>query len=858
MAGKTIKGITIEIDGNTTKLGNALKAITNESKSIEKQLKSVDAALKLDPTNTDLLATKQRLLSDQIENTQKHLELLRQAQEKAAASAGNYDAWVAAYTPIQNQIDKTKKKLTELFAEQAKMERAGEIDTEPYRKLTAEIDELEESLKALQKEGKAVTDQFGAPISTREYEQLQTEIVLTESKLKEARKEADRVQDALEKIDSGELKDVAAAADDAADALDEAGNEAADFGDILKANVIADGAKAIVDGIKNVVEETKEYQKIMGSLEVSSAAQGYTIDQTNEAYKRLYSILADDQSAATTVANLQALNLEQSDLLNLIDNVTGAWAKYGDSIPIDSLAESINETIKSGKVTGTFADVLNWGTREGETFGVTLRANTEANKEWNDAVRSCETAEDYFNLALQSCNNEAERSCLVTTMMTNQGLAPMAEAWRENNEALVENNAANADMQEQLGELGETMMPLTTMLTEMLTKLLSWFNGLDAGTQRFIVVGAMLLAVLLPILNTISSISLKIGLLPAIFGGTSTSILNLSGIFSGLGSVISGLASSVIGGLGSAFSWLAANPIVIVVLAIGTIIAALIYLWNNCEAFREFWINLWNAITTAGSNTIQSFSSFLSQLGDLVMNGLYAIGENGYNIITAALTGAASAVQNTIQSASSAMGQLKDLIGTGLNNIASSVTSGLQTILGKVTSWGSNLRSKTSSAIDGVRNAVSSGLDRIKSLFKFEWSLPRIKLPHFYISGRFSLNPPSVPSFGVQWYAKGGILSGAQIFGSLGSNLLGGGEAGPEAVLPLSSFYSELRSILGSFLSAPAEQSDLSPLYRKLDDIYNRLARLQIVLDSGALVGETVDQMDAALAERQQLAARGV
>lgn len=847
MAGKTIKGITIEFDGVTTKLSKALQSITKESKSIEQQLKAVDAALKLDPANTELLATKQQLLGDQIETTEKKLDVLRQAQEKAAASAGNYDAWVAAYTPIQDQIEKTKKKLTELSAEQAKMERAGEIDTEPYRKLTAEIDELEDSLKALQKEGKAVTDQFGAPISTREYEQLQTEIVLTESKLKEARKEADHVQDALSKIDSGELKDVADAADGAADALDEAGNEAADFGDILKANVIADGAKAIVDGIKNVVEETKEYQKIMGSLEVSSAAQGYTTDQTAEAYKRLYSILADDQSAATTVANLQALNLEQNDLLAVIDNVIGAWAKYGDSIPIDSLAESVNETVKTGTVTGTLADVINWGTEELNTYGVALRENTSANEEWNEAVLNCKTAEDYFNLALQSCSSETERANLVSSMMANQGLSQMAEKWRENNEALVENNIANAEMQEQLGTLGETMMPLTTMLTEMLTMLLSWFNSLDTGTQKFIVVGAMLLTVLLPILNTISSISLKMGLLSAASGGTATSILNLSGIFSKLAPIISGLASNVVSGLGAAFSWLAANPVVLVAAGIAAIVAILIYLWNNCEAFREFWINLWDTITTAVSNTVQSFSSFLSQLGDLIMNGLFAIGENGYNIITSCLNSCISAVSNTIQSFTSFMEQLKSLISTGFSTVLSSFSS-----------WGNNLRSKASSILENVRSAISSGLEKVKNLFNFEWSLPHIKLPHFYISGNFSLNPLSVPTIGVEWYAKGGILNGAQIFGALGSTLLGGGEAGPEAVLPLSSFYGELSSILGSFLGAPAEQSDLSPLYQRLDDIYSRLSRLQIVLDSGTLVGETVDQMDAALAERQALAARGV
>ena len=133
MPGKNIKGITIELDGSTVKLGKALKNILGESKSLEKQLQQVEKALKLDPHNTDLLATKQRILGDQIENTAQHLEALRQAEAKAAASAANYDDWAAAYNPIQEQIEKTKKKLTELSAQQKKMKRVGDIDSDAYK-----------------------------------------------------------------------------------------------------------------------------------------------------------------------------------------------------------------------------------------------------------------------------------------------------------------------------------------------------------------------------------------------------------------------------------------------------------------------------------------------------------------------------------------------------------------------------------------------------------------------------------------------------------------------------------------------------------------------------------------------------
>lgn len=829
MAGKTIKGITIELAGSTVKLGKALKDVLGESKSLEKQLKSVDNALKLDPTNTELLAQKQRILGDQIENTSEHLELLRKAEEKAAVSLGNYDAWAAAYAPIQEQIDKTRKKLTELCAEQKKMERIGDIDTDAYRNLSAEIKDLEASLKDLHQQAKAVDEQFGEPISTREYEQLQTEIVLTEAKLNNARKEAAKVADTLDKIDSGELKDVSKAAKDAEESLEGAKKEAADFADVLKANMIADGAKAIAESMADVVEETKEYQKIMGSLEVSSELAGYTTHQTREAYEKLYGVLADDQSAATTLANLQALNLEQDNLLALIDNVIGGWAKYGDSIPIDSLAESVNETIKAGKVTGTFADILNWGAREGETYGVKLREATEANESWNDSVADATTAEDYFNLALQECSNETERTNLVLQAMADQGLSTIAQKWRENNEALVENNEANAQLQEQLGTLGETLMPITTILTEMLSKALGWFNGLDAGTQKFIIGAVLLTAVLTPLLSIGSNLLQGISAFMNISGGMPSLLSAVSGGFTGLSGVMNAL------------------PVLGVVAGIIAIGGSLLWLANNADAVKTVVSEDMAEVKAAQTEMATYTHDSLATQASYVQSACATMSE-----IWSGFWG------SVLSWGQGQLGNLKTIFTTGLSSIGSDFSAFCQKILGDITTWGSNMKTKASSAIDNVKNAISSGLERVKSLFNFEWNLPRIKLPHFNISGSFSLNPPSVPSFGVQWYAKGGILNGAQIFGTMGNTLLGGGEAGPEAVLPLSGFYSELRSILASFMGSSGDSLDLTGLYNRLDGIYDRLGRLQVVLDTGVLVGETVDQYDEALAAKQLLAERGV
>ena len=195
-------------------------------------------------------------------------------------------------------------------------------------------------------------------------------------------------------------------------------------------------AAGVLAGVTALVPATEEYRKIMGSLEVSSEMAGYTAEQTEETYKSLFGVLGDDQSAATTTANLQALGLSQEQLNQIVNGTIGAWAKYGDSIPIDGLAEAINETAKVGTVTGTFADVLNWAGK----------------------------SEDAFNEKLAACSTESERANLIMQELANQGLMQAGEKWKENNKNLVEGNEATAEFQEETAELADTVAPLITEL----------------------------------------------------------------------------------------------------------------------------------------------------------------------------------------------------------------------------------------------------------------------------------------------------------------------------------------------------------------------------------------------------------
>ena len=305
--------------------------------------------------------------------------------------------------------------------------------------LRREQEQQVEKVKALERAVKDAADAYGENDKrTDNYRQ----------QLNRAKKELIDMNDALDENEKY-LDEARKSADKCASSIDEFGREVKDAGDslgdgggllsqlgdlkgLLAGGAIVAGAKAVGDAIIGIVEDTEEYRKIMGTLEISSQQAGYTADETAEAYKRLHGVLGDTQTAATTVANLQAIGLSQSDLITLIDAATGAWATYGDSIPIDGLAEAINETIQTGKVTGTFADVLNWAGQN----------------------------EDEFNAKLEAANSTAERAQIVLAQLSSQNLPNAGQAWRDANEDVIKYNESQQNVDDAMAKLGERLAPV--------------------------------------------------------------------------------------------------------------------------------------------------------------------------------------------------------------------------------------------------------------------------------------------------------------------------------------------------------------------------------------------------------------
>ena len=341
-----------------------------------------------------------------------------------------------------------------------------------------------------------------------------------------------------------EMEDTADSTKGLKDSMKSAEKGVSSFGEQVKAYLSADAIKAGVEGLVNkiaeIADETEEYRKIMGTLSVSSEKAGYSTEQTRQTYEQLYRVLGDTQTAATATANLQALHLSQEKLTQMTQGAIGAWATYGDSIPIDGLAEAINETIQAGTVTGTFADVLNWAG----------------------------TSEDDFNEKLAATQDPTERANLVLQELANQGLTEAADKWNENNQAIADANMAQEKMNSSTAELAERIAPAITTVKEIMADMLLVAVDMADGFAKMAEEGDPLSAVL-------------IGL--AVAAGTLAIAINMTAILTAVSKGFTAVQTAATG----LFVALAANPIGIVIAALAGLVTGLVVAYNTNEDFRN-------------------------------------------------------------------------------------------------------------------------------------------------------------------------------------------------------------------------------------------------------------------------------
>lgn len=222
--------------------------------------------------------------------------------------------------------------------------------------------------------------------------------------------------------------------------------------------------------------------------------------------------------------------------------------------------------------------------------------------------------------------------------------------------------------------------------------------------------------------------------------------------------------------------------------ATSTITSVASFAWSSVSSTAS---SLWSTISSTVSSKISAASSAVSSATSTITS----VASSAWSSVSSAASSKWESVRSTISSKlSSAQSTVSSLMSGITSTMSSGLSSALSTVSGKFSSIYSTISSKMSAARDAVGNAISA----LKSKFNFSWSLPHLKLPHVSISGSFSINPPSVPHFGISWYKDGGILTRPTIFGAAGNNLLAGGEAGAEAVVPLATLWDKLETMITS------------------------------------------------------------
>ena len=866
-----IKGITVEIGGDTTGLDKALKGVNSTIKTTQSSLKDVNKLLKLDPANTNLVTQKQKLLKDAVNATKEKLEALKTAQEQAREQLENGTLGQDKYDALQREIIETEEELRRLQQEAettssvlSKIDEAGKKFEKVGDTITGagkEIMPVSSAVAGLGAVSIKTSADFDSAMSQvaavsgatgDDFEALRDKAREMGSKTKFSATEAAeamnymamagwKTEDMLSGIEgimnlaaaSGE--DLATTSDIVTDALTAFGLTAQDSGHF--ADLLAAASSNANTNVSMMGETFKYCAPIAGAL-------GYTAEDTAEAIGLMANAGIKSSQAGTSLRTIMTRlqgELELSgealgDVTIQTANADGSMREFSNIIA--DCRSAFSKMTESEKAAAAETLV---GKNAMSGFLALMNAAPGDIEKLESAISTCSDEVDGYSGAAEK----------------------MAAVMQDNLNGQI--TILKSQLQELAISFGDALMPAVRKVVTAVQGFIDKLNGMSESQRNTILRIGILVAALGPFLVILGTCISKVGIAMQGF-------VKLAGVFGKL-KVAVGNAHGVLGKIGAALGGISA-PVLAVVAVIAVLVAAFLHLWKTNEGFRDAVIGTWNKIRSTVSTFVEGIRQRLSALGfsfsdaanfirliweglcqflgpifigafnaiavnietilgvitgifdvfsglftgnwDLLWQGVSEI----FSSIWSGITGTFTNVTNTMKNV---LNIFLSFFGTNITNVLNAVKAVVVSVLSYIRSFFSNawssIRSTTSSVwnsiraaivqpIESARDAVRNAIDKIKGFMDFEWSLPHLKLPHISVSG--SANPldwlkGSVPHFSVDWYKTGGIFNSPSIIGV--------GEAGSEAVIPLDAFYSYMDRAVNRIIAASSGGDNAAVIY---------------------------------------------
>ena len=730
----------IEDVGNPKSILNLNKEINN----VAKELDIVNQKLELDPKNVELSEQKMKLLSKQSSLAKDKVQELKRKQAELGKEKIGTEEW----RQLQNEIGQAE-------VEVLKIDKAMGNLGDSSRSATGNIKEATGYLKADVMMN--VAEKAG---------QLGQKMVDAGKKTVDAWSEIDEAMDTvttktgltgeallgLQEIAKGIATSLPATTfQESADAVGELNTQFGLTGDTLKvaAEYLLKYSKITGEDISNSAINAK---KAIDAYGLSNEDLARVLDSvakvgqdTGQSYDSIFQKAIDGapqikmlglsfEEGATLIGRFEKSGIDSSAALSSLSKAAVNYAKDGKS-----LTDGLNETVNAIQNSTSETKALSIAS---EVFG------SKAAPRMVDAIQR--GAFSFSDLA------EAAKSSSGTVSTTfDETIDPI-------DKLTTYSNKAKEGLAEIGGKLLETVIPALEPLMGMLESAVNWFTSLNETDQQTIVILGLVTTAVMLLLGAIAPLVIAIVAIGAPVGIVVAAIVAAIAVIT--------LIIQAIMNWGAISEWLQST-------------------WDACAAWlSELWTNIVTTATTVWSN----FTAWLSEIWSSVVS----TGQSLWSSFTSALSNIFSSLisgaQSLWSSFTSTLSNLwSGLVSTGsnlFNNLGSTISGIFNGILSTASSIWNSIQSTISNAIDGAKNAVSNAIQAIKNLFNFNISWPHIPLPHFYVSG--SANPldwlsQGVPSIGIEWYAKGGIMTKPTLFGMNGNRAMVGGEAGAEAILPL-------------------------------------------------------------------------